>query len=296
MHDRWHTGARAARPPVRPRARPPAGTGGPSPSRAGSRRHIRTGTRGSGPRSRSDRTRAAHHTDPAGKSVPLRTTAPVSPTRRAVLQTIATILALAAVAVLAGCGTSTTPTPGATADRVAPSTTPTPGATAGRVAPSTQVMIIRHGKKPDDTNPGVDANGNQNDTSLTELARWALFTYLMLALCLFSWAAARPAPPAGPGSAAVLAGGGTSTTPTPGATAGGVAPSTLVMVIRHGKKPGPDDRFDVVWTLAKTADGWHFPHTPEPTLPRTRPASSKKDHQPRPGDSRPNGRDDHHTA
>jgi hypothetical protein len=150
-----------------------------------------------------------------------------------VLQTIATILALAAVAVLAGCGTSTTPTPGATAGRVAPSIRPTPGATAGRVAPSTQVLVIRHGEKPDDTNPGVHANGNQNDTSLTELARWALFTYLMLALCLFTWAVARPAPPAGPGSAAAPAGGGTSPTPTPGATAGGVAPSTLVMVIRH---------------------------------------------------------------
>jgi hypothetical protein len=68
------------------------------------------------------------------------------------------------------------------------------------------------------------------------------------------------------------------------------------MVIRHGEKPGPDDRFDVVWTLAKTADGWHFAQTPELTLPRTRPASSKNDHQPRPGDSRSNGRDDHHTA
>jgi hypothetical protein len=242
------------------------------------------------------------------------TNAPVSPTRRAVLRTIATIVALVALvalAVLAGCGTSTTPTPGATAGGVAPSTRPTPGATAGGVAPSTLVMVIRHGEKPDDTNPGVDANGNQDDTSLTEIARWALITYLTLALCLFTWAVARPAPPAGPGSAAVLAGCGTSTTPTPGATAGGVAPSTrptpgttaggvapstLVMVIRHCGKPGPDDRFDVVWTLAKTAHGWHFAQTPEFTLPRTRPVSSKNTHQPLPGDSRSNGRDDHHTA
>ena len=89
-------------------------------------------------------------------------------------------------------------------------------------------MTIRHGEKPDDTNPGVDAHGNQNDTSLIEIARWALITYLTLALCLFTWAVARPAPPAGPGSAAV---------PTPGTTAGGVVPSTLVMIIRHGEKP-----------------------------------------------------------
>jgi hypothetical protein len=254
---------------------------------------------------------------PSEKSIPLRTNAPVSPTRRAVLQTIATILALAALAVLAGCGTSTTPTP---------------GATAGGVAPSTQVMIIRHGEKPDDTNPGVDANGNQDDTSLTEIARWALITYLTLALCLFTWAAARPAPPAGPGSAAVLAGCGTSTKPAPGATAGGVAPSTRptpgataggvppstqVMIIRHvprqhGEIPPiaaafpsvtptppsqwPDDRFDVVWTLAKTADGWHFAQTPELTLPQDQAGVIENDHQPLPGDSRSNGRDDHHTA
>jgi hypothetical protein len=66
------------------------------------------------------------------------------------------------------------------------------------------------------------------------------------------------------------------------------------MVIRHGEKPGPDDRFDVAWTLAKTAHGWHFSQTPELTLPRTRPASSKNDHRPLPGDSRSNGRNDHH--
>ncbi len=95
---------------------------------------------------------------------------------------------------------------------------------------------------------------------------------------------------------AMLAGCGTSTTPTPGATAGGVAPSTLVMVIRHGEKPGPDDRFDVVWTLAKTADGWHFAQTPELTLPQDQAGVIENDHQPLPGDSRSNGRDDHHTA
>jgi broad specificity phosphatase PhoE len=29
-------------------------------------------------------------------------------------------------------------------------------------------MIIRHGEKPDDSNPGIDAQGNQDDSSLTE--------------------------------------------------------------------------------------------------------------------------------
>ena len=100
------------------------------------------------------------------------THAPVSPTRRAVLRTITTIVAVAASAVLAGCGTSTststTPTPGAPAGG-APSTRPTPGATAGGVAPSTLIMVIRHGEKPDDSHPGIDPNGNEDDSSLTEI-------------------------------------------------------------------------------------------------------------------------------
>jgi hypothetical protein len=94
--------------------------------------------------------------------------APVSPTRRAVLWTIVTLVVLPASIVLASCATSTstttTPTPGATADGVTPSTWPTPG-----VAPSTLVMVIRHGEKPDGSDPGVDAAGNEDDSSLTEV-------------------------------------------------------------------------------------------------------------------------------
>src|SRR6478752_4636306 len=100
---------------------------------------------------------------PSEKNIPLRTNAPVSPTRPTVLQTIATILALAALTILTGCGTNTTPTP---------------GTTAGSGTPSTQAMTIRHGDKPADTTPDVDANANPDDTSLTEIARWALITYL----------------------------------------------------------------------------------------------------------------------
>ena len=29
----------------------------------------------------------------------------------------------------------------------------------------------------------------------------------------------------------------------------------------------PDDRFDVVWTFTRTADGWHFAQLPELVLP-----------------------------
>ena len=32
----------------------------------------------------------------------------------------------------------------------------------------------------------------------------------------------------------------------------------------------PDDRFDVVWTFTKTADGWHFAQLPELLLPQDR--------------------------
>ena len=30
----------------------------------------------------------------------------------------------------------------------------------------------------------------------------------------------------------------------------------------------PDDRYDVVWTLTKNADGWHFAQLPERVLPQ----------------------------
>lgn len=33
-------------------------------------------------------------------------------------------------------------------------------------------------------------------------------------------------------------------------------------------KDWPDDRFDVVWTFTKTADGWHFAQLPELVLPQ----------------------------
>jgi hypothetical protein len=49
------------------------------------------------------------------------TRAPVPPTRRALLLAIITIAALAMPAVLAGCGTDTMPTPGATGSGDAPS-------------------------------------------------------------------------------------------------------------------------------------------------------------------------------
>ena len=105
----------------------------------------------------------------SGEAFPLVTNASISAIRRAVLRTITTIVALATSAMLAGCGTSTTPTPGATATGVNPSARPTPDATLGAVAPSTLIMVIRHGEKPDGSHLGVDANGNADDSSLTAI-------------------------------------------------------------------------------------------------------------------------------
>ena len=34
----------------------------------------------------------------------------------------------------------------------------------------------------------------------------------------------------------------------------------------------PEDRFDVVWTFTRTADGWHFAQLPELVLPQDRSA------------------------
>ena len=268
---------------------------------------------------------------PSEKSFPLRTNAPVSPTRRAVLQTIATILALAALAMLAGCGTSTTPTPGTTAGS----------------GPQHQANAWRHGRRRGPEHPGhghpprretgrhqpgrrrerqperhlVDRDSTLGLDHVSDIG----VVPVHLGRCAAS--------ATGRSGFGGRAGGrwhqhhantwrhgrwdARSARPTPGATAGGVAPSTLVMIIRHvprqhGEIPPiaaafpsvtptppsqwPDDRFDVVWTLAKTADGWHFAQTPELTLPQDQAGVIENDHQPLPGDSRSNGRDDHHTA
>ena len=61
-------------------------------------------------------------------------------------------------------------------------------------------------------------------------------------------------------------------------------PGTTLISWQHGEIPAivaafpsvtpapptqwPDDRFDVVWTLTKTADGWHFAQLPELLLPQ----------------------------
>ena len=68
------------------------------------------------------------------------------------LRAVVALLVLAMSAAVAGCAGGPRPTP--------------PAQPAGDAA-ATLVMIIRHGEKPDDFHPGVDAQGNPDDSSLT---------------------------------------------------------------------------------------------------------------------------------
>jgi hypothetical protein len=240
-------------------------------------------------------------------AVGLMTNAPVSPTRRAVLRTITAIAALAASAVLAGCGSSTEPTPGATPGGIAPNTGPTPEDTSGCAAPRSLVMIIRHGEKPDGANPGVDADGNEDDSSLTEVG-WNRAHRLV---DLFDPAQDAPRPGLARPEAIYAAGANdngegqrTRETVEPLADKLGIPVDTSFgkgeekALVKHAiSQPGPtliswqhsgiptiaeafpsvtpnppsewpDDRFDVIWTFTKTADGWHFAQLPELALPQ----------------------------
>ena len=82
--------------------------------------------------------------------------------RTQVLRTLTALVALAASATLAGCAGATGADPGATTGGVtvvAPASAP--------AAPQDIVMIIRHAEKPDGSAPGLDEDGNEDDSSLT---------------------------------------------------------------------------------------------------------------------------------
>ena len=82
-------------------------------------------------------------------------------------RTMTVVVALAASAVLAGCGTAAPPAGPTTGEITVvgpPAAVPqdaTPDSLTG------QIMIIRHAEKPDGTAPGVDDDGNEDDSSLT---------------------------------------------------------------------------------------------------------------------------------
>jgi broad specificity phosphatase PhoE len=204
-----------------------------------------------------------------------------------------------ALAVLAGCVSGT--------DRT--SSAPGPGATARRGPRPDLVMVIRHGEKPDDSHSGVDANGNEDDSSLTEIG-WERARRLV---DLFDPAQgpsrsglARPVAIYAAGANDDGEGARTRETVTPLADQLGLTVNTsfgkgeekelvehalgqagpTLISWQHGEIPTiaeafpgvtptppsewPDDRFDVVWTFTRTADGWHFAQLPELVLPRDR--------------------------
>jgi broad specificity phosphatase PhoE len=235
---------------------------------------------------------------------------PTSEARRATPRAITAIAALAASALLAGCGIGGTapsqgvppgPGGGAAVQTVAP-VPPTAGD-----GPPTMVMVIRHGEKPDGEEPGVDAAGNPDDSSMTRVG-WDRAHGLV---DLFDPAQGTPKPglvrPTAIYAAGVTDDGEgqrTRETVDPLADKLGITaetrygkgeeeelvehvlaqPGPTLISWQHGEIPTiaeafpsvtptppsewPDDRFDVVWTFTKTADGWHFDQVPELVLPQ----------------------------
>ena len=219
---------------------------------------------------------------------------------------ITAVVALAASAALAGLrhrgGARRGPTTGDTRSRWSGPPPPAPPPPHRTV-----IMIIRHGEKPDGTAPGVDANGNEDDSSLTAVG-WERAT---------PWSACSTRPRATrgrgwPARSAIYAAGVTDEgegqrtreTVAPLADALGLPvdtefgkgeekklmkdvlaqSGTTLISWQHGEIPAiadafpsvspappqewPSDRFDVVWTFTRTADGWAFTQTPELVLPQ----------------------------
>ena len=205
--------------------------------------------------------------------------------------------ALTASALLAGCSTE----PAANGAATVPVTVVAPPPPAEHDV----VMIIRHGEKPDGTTLGIDENGDEDDSSLTTVG-WerahALVDLFDPPHGTPPSPLARPDRIYAAGVTDDGEGQRTRETVTPLADALGVpvdtelgrgdekklvedvlaqSGSTLISW-QHGGIPEivddfpsvspkppeewPSDRFDVVWTLTRTADGWHFTQTPELVL------------------------------
>jgi broad specificity phosphatase PhoE len=235
---------------------------------------------------------------------------PTSEARRATPRAITAIAALAASALLAGCGIGGTPPsqtapPGPGGGAAVQTVAPVPPAAGD--GPTTMVMVIRHGEKPDGEEPGLDAAGNPDDSSMTRVG-WDRAHGLV---DLFDPAQGTPKPglvrPAAIYAAGVTDDGEgqrTRETVDPLADKLGITaetrygkgeeeelvehvlaqPGPTLISWQHGEIPTiaeafpsvtptppsewPDDRFDVVWTFTKTADGWHFDQVPELVLPQ----------------------------
>jgi broad specificity phosphatase PhoE len=168
-------------------------------------------------------------------------------------------------------------------------------------------MIIRHGEKPVGSEPGYDAQGNENPAALTKTG-WERANRLP---DLFDPAAGDPRPGLARPAAIYAANANdegeglrTRETVTPLADRLGIPVNTdfgkaeekdLVNLVtsrpgpaliswQHEEIPDiakqfksatpkppsdwPDDRYDVVWTFTKTAEGWSFAQLPERVLPQ----------------------------
>ena len=226
--------------------------------------------------------------------------------QRALRRTIVPLVALATAIVVAGCG-GTTPAVDVAAVDVAPSARPTPAPTPAAVAQDTLIMIIRHGEKPDDSTSGINASGNEDDSSMTATG-WDRAHRLV---DLFDPAAGDPRPGLARPKAIYAAGANdngegqrTRETVQPLADRLGILavttfgkgdeekliehvlsqPGPTLISWQHGEIPAmaeafpgatptpptewPDDRYDVIWTLTKTVDGWQFAQLPELVLPQ----------------------------
>ena len=208
------------------------------------------------------------------------------------LRLVAALLALALSAVPGGCA-------GDRGRTAAAASTPD-------FTPGTVIMVIRHGEKPDGSDPGVDANGNEDDSSLTQIG-WERANRLA---DLFDPHLGPPRPGLATPEAIYAAGandegeglrprqtvmplaarlGLTANTSfgagdekklveqvltRPGPTLiswqhGGIPDIARAMPAVTPKPPSdwPDDRFDIVWTFTSTPDGWRFAQVPELVLP-----------------------------
>jgi hypothetical protein len=210
------------------------------------------------------------------------------------------VLAVCAMLAVTGCGTSTVPTGTATA-------TGSGGGGNSDDASDSLVMIIRHGEKPSGSTPGVDARGNQDASSLTDVG-WNRARRLV---DLFNPAdgrlragLARPTAIYAASANSDGEGARTRETVTPLADKLGIPLDTsfgkgdekalvnrvisragpTLIAWQHGEIPliaksfpsvtptppaqWPDNRFDVIWTFTRAPDGWHFAQLPELVLPQ----------------------------
>lgn len=196
-------------------------------------------------------------------------------------------------AVLTACGTGGP----SNATSAAPDSAPT----------GTLVMLIRHGEKPDGSDPGVDAQGKKDNSSLTAVG-WQRAELLADLLDPTTGQVraglARPTAIYAAGANDDGEGKRPRETVAPLAQKLGITvdidygkgdeeklvrtvttqPGPTLICWQHGEIPDiaaafpdvtpappkdwPGSRFDVVWTFTKTADGWRFAQLPELLLPQ----------------------------